>query len=350
MRAFSPLLNFDFSPDPQLYDQGLSHEKYPYGVENLPQGWRLSYPPKPHTHAATRFLRRALLRIFDADLIGVLVRWRHVRNADVIYCHEENEYLAAALLLKLTRNRRTKIIGHTVWLFGRWESIPTWKKMLYRWAMKRIDILVYNALPNYRIGKEVLPNSRHEYIPCGVSRLFSTIPPWTGHRPKFPLILGVGNDYWRDWATLKEAVRDLPFQADIRIASPRPVPGFEHGTVQRAEGIFELCDLYRTAACLIIPTKPNSHACGITTALEAASMGVPTIASNTGGLDSYFDSSQVCFVPPGDVAALRAAIIRTIGDPAGARAMGLRARDRLNTEEFTSDAWWARVTDLLRAT
>ena len=48
---------------------------------------------------------------------------------------------------------------------------------------------------------------------------------------------------------------------------------------------------------------------GITVIQEAVLAGVPVIATATGGLSGYFPPDTVRYVPPGDVAALRDAIL-----------------------------------------
>jgi glycosyltransferase involved in cell wall biosynthesis len=62
--------------------------------------------------------------------------------------------------------------------------------------------------------------------------------------------------------------------------------------------------------------------------IEAAACGLPAVASRTGGIvDVVEDGRSGVLVPAGDVAALSAALLRLVKDPALTRAMGEAARD-----------------------
>ena len=67
--------------------------------------------------------------------------------------------------------------------------------------------------------------------------------------------------------------------------------------------------------------------------LEAAAAGLPVIAGDSGGApDAVRDGETGCVVPGGDVAALTQRLIRLLGDPAAAKAMGARGRDWMERE------------------
>ena len=62
--------------------------------------------------------------------------------------------------------------------------------------------------------------------------------------------------------------------------------------------------------------------------VEAAACGLPAVASRTGGIvDVVEDGRSGVLVPPGDVAALSAALHRLVTDPDLGRRMGAAARD-----------------------
>ena len=67
--------------------------------------------------------------------------------------------------------------------------------------------------------------------------------------------------------------------------------------------------------------------------LEAMTHGVPVVVSDVGGLpDIVADGVEGLMVAPGDVPALAAALRRLLDDPAAARAMGARGRERARRE------------------
>ena len=79
--------------------------------------------------------------------------------------------------------------------------------------------------------------------------------------------------------------------------------------------------------------------------VEALSQGRPVVASDAGGIpDIVIHDRTGLLVPPGDPAALSAALGRVLGDPALARRLGEAGREHVR-EAFS----WASVTDRLLA-
>jgi glycosyltransferase involved in cell wall biosynthesis len=97
----------------------------------------------------------------------------------------------------------------------------------------------------------------------------------------------------------------------------------------------------------------NSYASGITAILEAVACRTPVVATRTGGLDEYFDNSEMTFVSPGIPLELAHAVKAVHADPQAAAERADRAHRRLEAEGYWIDQYWVRVTDaadaLLRA-
>ncbi|HET8602359.1 MAG TPA: glycosyltransferase [Marmoricola sp.] len=343
-RILTPLLSvtLDFEGCARDYERGLAPDRYPYGLETLPPGWRLAPPRLRLANRATDVVRRAVARVTGADLVAAWQRWPDIRRADVVYSHSESDYLGAACLLRLTRRHRPLLVGHTIWLFGGWSRLPRWKRGFLRWAMQRVDLFVYNAEPNLRLGQQIVPEGSHHYVPFGISRLFTTAVARAPDEAT-PLLLSVGGDRARDWATLAEALREVPEHVRVRLATDQVPLGTERAEVRPATSLAELFDLYRRASCMVVALRPNAHASGITAILEGVAAGVPLVATDTGGLREYFDETEIAFVPVGDAAALAAAVRKLLEDPAEAVARAGRARARLLADGYTNDAYWQRV-------
>jgi glycosyltransferase involved in cell wall biosynthesis len=100
----------------------------------------------------------------------------------------------------------------------------------------------------------------------------------------------------------------------------------------------ELAPFYERAAIVAVPSHREGF--GVACA-EAMAHGRPVVASAVGGLlDLVVDGETGLLVPPRDVAALRAALERLLGDADLRRRLGEAGRERIR-EHFT----WPAVTD-----
>jgi 2-deoxystreptamine N-acetyl-D-glucosaminyltransferase/2-deoxystreptamine glucosyltransferase len=98
----------------------------------------------------------------------------------------------------------------------------------------------------------------------------------------------------------------------------------------------ELLRLYGRAAVVACPSHREGY--GIACA-EAMAHGRPVVASDVGGLrDLVVDGETGLLVPPGDVAALRAALERLLADPELRDRLGGAGRERIR-ERFS----WERA-------
>jgi len=132
-----------------------------------------------------------------------------------------------------------------------------------------------------------------------------------------PLVLCFGQGPQR--AALEAEVARLELQADVRFA------GFRD-------------DLPRWMGCLDLLVHPAYiEGLGVSL-LQAAAAGVPIIASRAGGMpEAVRDGENGLLVPPGDVAALQAALLRLLTDDALRRRLGAGG-PALIAREFSLDA------------
>ena len=97
----------------------------------------------------------------------------------------------------------------------------------------------------------------------------------------------------------------------------------------------------RAADLFVLPTKPapSGDRDGLPNVLmEAASQGLPILATAFAGTPEFItDGVEGCLVPPGDPAALSAAILELAGDPARRRRLADAAYARL-LQDFSLDA------------
>lgn len=216
------------------------------------------------------------------------------------------------------------------------------------------------------------PSDRVYLIRHYVDQMFYSLRP-----AEEDMICAVGAEM-RDYATLRQAIRGTDLRCHIatdhvripgrfRFLNDRRVPIDRIG--DRAEGnitegrlsLTELRSLYARSRFVVVPLMSSDTDNGVTVILEAMAMGKPVICSRTRGqVDVIQEGVTGVFVPVGDVAAMRAAVLSLWNEPLRARQMGLNARafvEKHHTlEKFTSaarsaaeafmdgrpapDAWW----------
>lgn len=179
-------------------------------------------------------------------------------------------------------------------------------------------------------------------------------------RPSEPdMICAVGAEM-RDFATFKEAVWATGIRCHIaadhvripgrfRLLNDRRVPISQTGARSDANitqgrlSLTGLRNLYARSRFVVVPLLPSDTDNGVTVILEAMAMGKPVICSRTRGqVDVIEEGVTGLYVPIGDAAALRAAIVSLWNDPQRAQKMGQNARahvEKYHTlEKFTSTA------------
>jgi glycosyltransferase involved in cell wall biosynthesis len=139
----------------------------------------------------------------------------------------------------------------------------------------------------------------------------------------------------RDYPTLMEAVEGLDVQLVIAAASPwsrwsdsSSGTSLPSNVEIRKLSLFELRKLYAESRFVIMPLEEVEFQAGITTILEAMSMGRPVICTRTSGqTDTVIDGETGRYVAPADHAALRRAICTLLNDGVSAEQWGDRARE-----------------------
>jgi glycosyltransferase involved in cell wall biosynthesis len=152
-----------------------------------------------------------------------------------------------------------------------------------------------------------------------------------------PLLLSVGSMYSKDddrkgFAYLLDA-----FSRVVRTAIPAArlvIVGRTFGlampegaTVVSEVPRNDLAAWYSAADVFALPSLGDN---GPLAVLEAMSCGAPVVATAVGGIpEEVADGVTGLLVPPGDAAAVGAAIVRLLGDPATRAAMGAAGRRRV---------------------
>lgn len=165
-----------------------------------------------------------------------------------------------------------------------------------------------------------------------------------------PLIASAGAAN-RDYATLAEAVRDLPVTVKIAADSTwvPPIPnsteaGWPANVSSRSYGDYQrLRELYQQAQFVVVPLHPARHACGYAVIAEALAMGRGVIATRTDVPPDFLIPDETgAFVVAHDAVGLRNAITAWLDNPQRAATMGRQAR-ALMVAQFSLSQYCERL-------
>lgn len=173
---------------------------------------------------------------------------------------------------------------------------------------------------------------------------------WQPGTAQRDIVLAVGNDGRRDFATLVAAAEciDAPVHIVTKLPLPSPLPanvtnhrGSWHGT---EISDVQIRELYQRALAVAVPLIPSPQPSGQSVALQAMACGCPVVLTETEGLwsrDHMKDGRNVLLVPPGDAAQLAVKLNAAIADTRAGRALGQAARESVerigNIENFAAE-------------
>jgi glycosyltransferase involved in cell wall biosynthesis len=249
----------------------------------------------------------ALLPLFLLSF--TLAARRAARDADIVHAH----WLPSALPAIATGK------PFVLQLWGSDVALAERMRPLARRLVRRARIVVCasRALADdaRRLGAADV-----RVIPSPVA-----VPEMVGEPDDPPHVLYVGRlSEEKGVRELAEAARGLPLvvvgDGPLRSLFPEAV-GFVPP--------HELGPYYERAAVVVVPSRREGYGM---VAREALAHGRPVVATAVGGLvDAVEDGVTGVLVPPGDVAALRAALESLIGDSRRRAALGRAAADHAKT-------------------
>ncbi len=320
----------------------------PYGFHHAESmGWRLTYSVDEPESFLGNFLRRALIKLLGFDILHAYHNRKLITSADIVWTMEEVQFLAVcALPYVVPGTKRVRLIAQTVWLFNKWNTFSSVRCAMLRKLLLRADALTFHSRQYLEIVRKLVPGSEPMLLPFGIS-LDSF--PWSEpaiqlHTPR--RILAMGSDPTRDWKTLLEAFgNDDRFEMVVICGwlTDANAAQYKNLRVPRNPSMQEFRDLYQWADVVVVPMIANLYS-GITVALEATSLGVPVVSSNTGGIPTYFTEDEMIYVPPSDPAALRDRVLGcTVAELQG---FVQRAQRRFQQQDYSTHGMAARYIQL----
>ncbi|MGH3690106.1 MAG: glycosyltransferase family 4 protein [Microbacterium sp.] len=186
-------------------------------------------------------------------------------------------------------------------------------------------------------------------VPFGIDSAFFVPRPY----PARPRIVSVGNDRDRDPATLFAAlarVLAIRPETEVVVQTRSDLDPPEGVQIVRHMPHAELRDLYASASVVVVPTRPNLHASGMTVALEALATARPVVATDTPGMHQYVSEGRTGhLVPPDDPAELALTLLRLLDEPTRAAELGTNGRMEVE-RHFTTQIMVASLVRGLLAT
>jgi glycosyltransferase involved in cell wall biosynthesis len=288
----------------------------------------------------------ALYRIIPIWAAQALEAFRVKRDYDVVFAWGAEPVALSFALLLLMARQRVPLVLHFTWVS------PRKKSLFIRLVQSRITKLITPPPTQYEFAINVmrLPKDKVIRIPQGVDEQFWQSP----NDARQDMICSAGREM-RDYETLLQALDGTGIRCDI--AAPLIRGKGDHwrrllgdsGEKARLpdnvtfgqKGRLELRDLYARSRFVVLPLYNSDTDNGITCLLEAWSMSRPVICSKTDGEPAAVDPGRNgLFVPVGDVAALREAIVSLWAQPEEAARMG--AEGRQDVEKHRRLARYAR--------
>ncbi|CAN5787440.1 glycosyltransferase family 4 protein [soil metagenome] len=213
--------------------------------------------------------------------------------------------------------------------------LPTLRRRATAWFLHRQTTALFASTELPEMARRFdLPPQRLHSCDFGVDLSYWQM----SSQPRQDRILAVGNDGRRDYETLLAAA--ISTGAPTRLVTKKILPEPLPANVELLRGDWHqqaLTDAglraeYQSALCVVVPLSETLQPSGQSVAMQAMACGTPVIMSRTGGYwgEGWLeDGRDIILVPPGDPAALAAAIQRLRQDPSLASEIGSRARAAL---------------------
>lgn len=348
LRVFVHLAHgYDSESWAKSYDNGELigiNERRPYGFHRADkEACQVTYSVDVAENSWQKLTRLVFRAAFGFDMVHAWRNRSRMRQADVIWTYTESQHLgAAACFLMANKDNKPKLIASSIWLFDRWANLTVFHRWLFKRLMNRADILTVHSPENLRVARSLMPHKRSELVRFGIRADDMREPKEKEIKDRPIRIAALGNDRHRDWETLIEAVRSLKC-CEVRIVSQtikrQRVVGLPNVRLMRISHNNQLCELYDWADIIVVPLKQNLHASGNTVMQEATLRGLPVISNNVGGITAYFSERQAEYVPPGEPAALRQAILDLAADSQKRVRMARNAQSAMGPNGLSSVAF-----------
>lgn len=338
----------------QQWDQGqivgINHDD-PYGYRQAEEmGCVVDQSEDFAEGRLKRLLRLGVRAILGFDFLHAWSNRRGIFAAEIVWTHTESQALAVLLLMRLhpSVRKRIAVIAQTVWVMDNWESYSLLRRAFYRGLLQQADILTFLSTSAAAKAQQRFANSRVEFVKYGI-RADQPLEVIDRARHTPIRILTMGNDRHRDWPTFIAAIKnDARYVARVATGAKidRLLASLHNIHREKAKTNAELMELLRWADVVVVCLVDNLHASGITVIEEAVLCGIPVIATDAGGLRSYFGPEEMTYIPANNPEAVRSAIDLLMADEQLRQDKALQALARMKRGDLNSRSFVARHVEL----
>jgi glycosyltransferase involved in cell wall biosynthesis len=329
---------------------GINHDD-PYGYRQAEQmGCIVEQSEDIPEGPIKRLLRLGVRVLLGFDFVHAWSNRKGILAADVVWTHTESQALAVLMLMRLYNSpgHRPAVIAQTIWVMDSWETYSALRRSIYCGLLRHADTLTFHSLSATDKAKKLFPATPIELVKYGIR---ADQPLETIERPThLPIhILSMGTDRHRDWPTLIQAVQNHA-RYEAKVATRAKIDDLlalaKNVARVRATNNDQLMELMQWADLVVVPLVDNLHASGITVIEEAVLCGIPVIATDAGGLRSYFSADEITYVPVNDSQALRFAIDHLMADDDLRQGKARRALERMKSGDLNSRSFVARHVEI----
>jgi glycosyltransferase involved in cell wall biosynthesis len=269
---------------------------------------------------------------------------------DAVVLGSDIEVLIFAPLRALF-SRRTQIVLLGFILTPRANPLANRLRPAYfRCVMAFVDKLICHSKAERERYRTLFDNGRTDvfYIPHG-THIFGRDE--TPAAALSPYILTAGRS-GRDYGTLFAAVDGLPVTLHVVCDNDAPLAGLQvppNVTVLRRCYDGDYVEQLKNARFVVVPLGVADISAGQMVLLQAMAFRKASVITRTLTVEDYVtDGVEALLVPQGDVAAMRAAIVRLLDDPACTTQMADRAMAAFD-ERFCMKAFVRNLVEAIRA-
>jgi glycosyltransferase involved in cell wall biosynthesis len=299
-------------------------------------------------HYAGKLFRKLETQLRSDIYLATLSWWKSL-GRPLVFAWSERAGIPLAGYKRLTPSK-----GRFVSMFQCWSAKQELAITTFGLFNSMDAIIVHCRSMQENLTRLGAPRERVRLIHYSIDQNF--FAPRPEIEPRKDIIMSVGEQRSRNYASLFEAVKGLPLTLEVA--------GFGHWYAREKrssmissipENVFmlkhlpqrELRDRYASSQFVVIPVHDLVYSAGATASMEAGSMGRAVIAFHSRGITDYIiDGETGILVEPGNVQAMRDAIRFLLGNPNEAKRLGENARQRI-LEELNLETYVRKIADLL---